>query len=345
MHEAASCCTPKSARGINLIFITLLIFAYIADLIIGDPQWLPHPVRWMGRLIGFLDKRWNKCPVPLGKAEFYGKATCWPMRIKGIVLGLTVIGTSSLLAYLFIEGSKKIHPLLGALAWIYTAYTTFAMKDLWVKARAVLKELERGSIDVARKKLSMIVGRDTQHLQKNEIIAATIESVAESTNDSVIAPLFYLILGGPVLAIAYRAINTLDSMVGYKNERYINFGWFSARLDDVVNFIPARICGFLIPAASFLLGNGFFPSFKTMLFDHKKHASPNSGIPEAAMAGALGIRLGGDAWYCGNLHKRPFMGEQEREVVSNLINQALVICFISSLELVAIGIIIWSIEF
>ncbi|MDI6781152.1 MAG: adenosylcobinamide-phosphate synthase CbiB [bacterium] len=324
----------------------LLICAYIADLIIGDPEWLPHPVRWMGRLIGFLDKRWNKCPGMLGKEEFSGKDIDWFMRLKGIALGLTVIGTSTLLAYLFIEVFKKIHPLLWALVWIYTASTTFAIRDLWVKARAVLRELEMGSIDGARNRLSMIVGRDTQHLQKDEIIIATIESVAESTNDGVIAPLFYLILGGPVLAIAYRAINTLDSMVGYKNERYINFGWFSARLDDAANFIPARICGFLIPVASFLsplsplLGNSFSSSFKIMFRDHKKHASPNSGIPEAAMAGALGIRLGGDAWYHGNLHQRPFMGEQRREVTSSLINQALVVCFISSLELVVIGVII-----
>ncbi|MBI4777926.1 cobalamin biosynthesis protein CobD [Candidatus Desantisbacteria bacterium] len=321
----------------------LLISAYIADLIIGDPQWLPHPVRWMGRLIGFLDKRWNKCPITLGKEESSGKAVDWFMRIKGIALGLIVIGTSISLAYLFIEVLGKIHPLLGAAAWIYTAYTTFAIKDLWVKAKAVLEELETGSIDIARDKLSMIVGRDTQQLQKDEIITATIESVAESTNDGVIAPLFYLILGGTVLAIAYRAINTLDSMVGYKNERYINLGWFSARLDDAANFIPARICGFLIPVSSFLLGKGFSSSFKIMLRDHKNHASPNSGIPEAAMAGALKIRLGGDAWYNGHLHKRPFMGESGREVVPSLINQALIICFVSSFQLIVIGVIIMKI--
>lgn len=334
-------CTPKRKQvRMYEIPIILLILAYIADLIIGDPEWLPHPVRWMGRLIELLDKRLNKCQGIFGKEEFSEKAIDWSMRIKGIVLGLIVIGTSTYLAYLFIESSKKIHPLFLALAWIYTAYTTFAIKDMWIKARAVLQELEMGSIDVARNRLSMIVGRDTQHLQKDEIIIATIESVAESTNDGVIAPLFYLILGGPVLAIAYRAINTLDSMVGYKNERYINLGWFSARLDDMANFIPARICGFLIPVASFLLGNGFSSSFRIMLRDHKKHASPNSGIPEAAMAGALRIRLGGDVWYCGKFYKRPFIGEPKKEVVSNLINQALTICFISSLELIVIGVII-----
>ncbi|MFH1096721.1 MAG: adenosylcobinamide-phosphate synthase CbiB [Candidatus Desantisbacteria bacterium] len=306
--------------------IILLISAYIADLIIGDPECLPHPVRWMGKLIGFLDKRWNK-------------GIGWFVRIKGIFLTIVVVGITTALAYLSIEISKRIHPLLGALAGIYVAYTTFAIKDLCVKARDILRELEKGSIVNARHKLSMIVGRDTQCLQQDEIIVATIESVAESTNDGVIAPLFYLILGGPVLAIAYRAINTLDSMVGYKNEKYMNFGWFSARLDDIVNFIPARICGFLIPVSSFLLGKGFSSSFSIMFRDHRNHASPNSGIPEAAMSGALGIRLGGDAWYGGIFHKRPFMGEDKREIAAAMINQALVICIISSFLLIALGII------
>ncbi|MBI4778408.1 cobalamin biosynthesis protein CobD, partial [Candidatus Desantisbacteria bacterium] len=317
--------------------IILLISAYITDLIIGDPEFLPHPVRWMGKLIGFLDKRWNKGIGRIGKEESSRKTISRFVRIKGMALTIVVVGITIALAYLSIEISKRIHPLLGTLAWIYVAYTTFAIKDLCVKARDILRELEKGSIVNARHKLSMIVGRDTQHLQRDEIVIATVESVAESTNDGVIAPLFYLILGGPVLAIAYRAINTLDSMVGYKNEKYMDFGWFSARLDDMANFIPARICGLLIPVSSFLLGRGFSSSFRIMFRDHKNHASPNSGIPEAAMAGALGIRLGGDAWYGGILHKRPFMGEAKREIAAGMINSALVICIISSFLLMAIG--------
>ncbi len=320
--------------------IILLISAYIADLIIGDPEFLPHPVRWMGNLIESLDKRWNKNIGGLGKREFSEKAIDWFVRIKGIALTLVVVSITTYLAYLFIEISKRIHPLLGTAAGIYVAYTTLAIKDLCVKAKDILRELEKGSIVNARHRLSMIVGRDTQCLQQEEIIVATIESVAESTNDGVIAPLFYLILGGPVLAIAYRAINTLDSMVGYKNEKYMDFGWFSARLDDIANFIPARICGFLIPVSSFLLGKRFLSSFRIMLRDHRNHASPNSGIPEAAMAGVLGIRLGGDVWYDGKLYKKLFMGEDKRKIAAARINQALVICIISSFLLIAMGIII-----
>jgi len=319
--------------------IVQLISAYITDLIIGDPEFLPHPVRWMGKLIRFLDKKWNKGMGRMGKEESPRKTVNWFVRIKGMALTLVVVGITIALAYLSIEISKRIHPLLGTLVWIYVAYTTFAIKDLCVKARDILRELEKGSLVNARHRLSMIVGRDTQHLQRDEIIVATVESVVESTNDGVIAPLFYLILGGPVLAIAYRAINTLDSMVGYKNEKYMDFGWFSARLDDMANFIPARICGFLIPVSSFLLGKDFSSSFRIMLRDHKNHASPNSGIPEAAMAGALGIRLGGDTWYGGIFYKRPFMGEDKREIAAAMINSALVICIISSFLLMAMGII------
>lgn len=320
--------------------IILFISAYISDLIIGDPSFLPHPVRWMGKLIEFLDKRWNKNFGGFGKRESSEKAIDWFMRIKGIALTLVVISITTCLAYLFIKISKMIHPLLGVVAGIYVAYTTLATKDLCVKAKDILKELEIGRIVNARDKLSMIVGRDTQHLQQDEIIIATIESVAESINDGVIAPLFYLIIGGPLLAIAYRAINTLDSMVGYKNEKYIDFGWFSARLDDIANLIPARICGILIPLSSFLFGKGFLFPFKIMLRDHKNHASPNSGIPEAAIAGALKIRLGGNTWYDGKLYKKPFIGEARKEITLNMINQALVICIISSLQLIAIGTII-----
>ncbi|PIW87974.1 MAG: cobalamin biosynthesis protein CobD, partial [Nitrospirae bacterium CG_4_8_14_3_um_filter_41_47] len=161
-------------------------------------------------------------------------------------------------------------------------YTTISVKDLQIKARAIYKELKEGDIFKARKELSRIVGRDIQDLSEDEIKRATIESIAESTNDGIVAPLFYLILGGPVLAITYKAINTLDSMVGYKNDRYIHFGWFSARVDDVANFIPARIAGMLIVISSFLLRKNFKDSFKTMLRDSKKHSSPNSGISEAA---------------------------------------------------------------
>jgi adenosylcobinamide-phosphate synthase len=307
--------------------VFLLISSYIADLIFGDPEWFPHPVRWMGRLINLLDKGLNK------------KGAFWIRRIKGAVLAFAVIGISAYSAYLLLELSKRLNPFLHYMAWIYIGYTTISVKDLQVKAKAVYKELEKDDILKARKKLSRIVGRDTQELSEDEIKRATIESVAESTNDGIVAPLFYLILGGPVLAVAYKAINTLDSMVGYKNDKYIDFGWFSARLDDVANFIPARISGFLISISSFILGKGFKDSFKTMLIDGKNHPSPNSGISEAAMAGALGIRIGGGAFYQGKFVEKQYIGEDRRKVDAFLINEALKISFVTSVLMLIIGVL------
>jgi len=284
------------------------LVSYLADLVFGDPQWLWHPVRGMGRLIGFLDNR-------LARG-----------RISGVILAFIVIGMSTFLAYLLVE----LSPYLG----IYLGYTTLSIKDLRVKAKAILKEIDK-DITKAQAELSKIVSRDTKGLDKERVTAATIESIAESINDGIVAPLFYLALGGPILAITYKAINTLDSMVGYKNERYLHFGWFSARLDDVANFIPARITGFLISLSS---RKQFMQSLRTMLKDGRKHASPNSGVSEAAMAGALGIRLGGSWSYQGKIIKRPYIGEEKRAIQPSLINEALTISLIVSILMVSLGV-------
>jgi len=308
--------------------VFLLICSYVFDLISGDPEWSPHPVRGMGKLISFLD---NRLRANAGK---------WPERIKGVILTLSVTGISVCFAYLLIRSSKRLNPFFGDLIWIYLGYTTLSIKDLGVKARGVLKEVERNSIVEARRQLSRIVGRDTQNLNKNEIITAAIESVAENTNDGIIAPIFYLILGGPVLAIAYKSINTLDSMVGYRNEKYLHFGWFSAKLDDIANFIPARISGFLISISALITGKRSIGSFRTMVTDGQKHFSPNSGISEAAMSGALGIRLGGTCSYQGRPFMKPYIGEEKIPVQSSFINDALVISFVTSLLMIFTGIIL-----
>jgi len=310
----------------------LIASSYIADLIFGDPEWLPHPVRAIGKLVELLDKRLNK------------NDALWIGRIKGIILASIVVGISSLLAHLIIIMARKLNPLLGNLAWVYLGYATLSTKDLFLKAKAILGKLEENSLPEACFQLSRIVGRDTQGLSREKIIKAAIESIAENTNDGIIAPLFYLTLGGPLLAIIYKAINTLDSMVGYKDERYIHFGWFSARLDDVASFLPARITGLLIPVSSFILGKNFRESFKITLRDGKKHPSPNSGISEAAMAGALGIRLGGPSTYQGKLKDMPHMGEDKYPASSLLINEALAISFVASLLTVLMGVLVkWAI--
>jgi len=304
----------------------LLVFSYIADLIFGDPEWFPHPVKGVGRLISFFD----------GKLR--GSSSKWIERLNGVILTIVVVGIGTSLAYLFIETARGLNSFLGSLAWIYLGYAVLSIKDLRVKAREVLKEVEKNSLNEAKKKLSKIVGRDTQDLNKDRIVAATIESVAESTNDGIIGPLFYLVLGGPVLAFAYKSINTLDSMVGYKNEKYLHFGWFSAKLDDVVNFIPARISGFLIAVSSLITGGEFKESFKMMVRDGRKHPSPNSGVPEAAMAGALGIRLGGVSTYQGKTTEAPYLGEEKRILQPFFINEALSISLTASILMVSAGV-------
>ena len=310
----------------------LIIFSYIADLVFGDPEWFPHPVREIGRLINFLDNRLR------------AKGNRRTERTKGIILALIVVGTSACSACLFIWVAKKLNPFLGTLAMVYVGYATLSAKDLYLKARAILKAIKAGSLPQAREHLSKIVGRDTKELSEEKIVGATVESIAESANDGIIAPLFYLILGGPALAIAYKSINTLDSMVGYRNEKYLHFGWFSARADDVANFIPARITGLLIPIASFILGKGFKRSLKTMLKDGNKHPSPNSGISEAAMAGALGIKLGGPSSYRGRTSVKPYIGEEKMALVPSLINEALTISLIASALMVCMGVILkWRI--
>lgn len=310
----------------------LLISSYITDLVLGDPEWFPHPTRVMGKLINLLDKRLR------------GKNTKWKERIKGVILNFIVVLISTCFAYLFLDFSRRLNPLLGFLAWIYLGYVVLSIKDLRVKAKAILNELENGSTVEARKQLSKIVSRDTEDLSKERIITASVESIAENTNDGIIAPLFYLILGGPVLAIVYKGINTLDSMVGYSDEKYIHFGWFSARMDDIANFIPARICGFLISLSSLIRGNGFKTSFKIMLRDGRKHPSPNSGISEAAMAGALGIRLGGASFYKGKEIIKPYIGEERKTLEPYFIDKALELSFIASFFMLCLGVFLrWAI--
>ena len=301
----------------------LLIFSYLLDLVFGDPEWIFHPVRVIGKLIDKLE------------SALIGRRAIWIERLKGIVLVALVVITASVITYFLLKVSLRINVILGDLVWIYMAYTVLSIKDLGVKARAVSSALRNSHIEKARHELSKIVGRDTGNLDQKEIIKAAIESVAENTNDGIVAPLFYLILGGPVLAIAYKAVNTLDSMIGYKNEKYIHFGWCAAHLDDIANFIPARISGFLISISS----KNFRDSFKIMLRDGSKHSSPNSGISEAAMAGALGIKLGGGTFYQGVFVPKPYIGIEKREINNNLIIKALKISFVTSILMLILGVI------
>jgi adenosylcobinamide-phosphate synthase len=203
----------------------------------------------------------------------------------------------------------KVHPVLGSLVTIYLAYTTLSLKSLREAAMAVFDPLISGDLSLARGSLSNLVGRQTAELDETGVIRATIESVAENTSDGVVAPLLYMALGGAPAAMAYKAINTLDSMVGYKTPRYLHLGWASARLDDLANFLPARITGLLISAVTGILSGRARQALRTMFRDGSKHESPNSGFPEAAMAGALGIQLGGPMVHPDKPGLRAVIGE------------------------------------
>lgn len=285
-----------------------ILLAYLLDLILGDPRWLPHPVRWIGRYISFLEdkiRRFATPPHPPFAKEGAGGVA---EKIGGIFLFIIVVGTvfgaTWFLLYLAYQLSAISYQLLA----IFIAYASLSIKSLKDEALSVVYAVENISIEEARKRLKNIVGRDTGNLSKDEIYRAVTETVAENTSDGIIAPLFYLVIGGPALAMVYKAVNTLDSMVGYKNERYKNLGWFSARMDDVANFIPARITAMLMIIVSFILRLNWRNSLKIAWMDSKKHPSPNAGYPESAVAGALDLQLGGVNYYFGVPHNRPLIG-------------------------------------
>ncbi len=270
------------------------------DAAIGDPRWLPHPVRWMGLAVMWFERR--------------ARALCrsaQSLRRGGIVLALGLPLLSYLAGWLLIACADVMHVWAGRGVGIFLAVTTLAWRDLVDHVGAVSNALKAGSLPQARQAVALIVGRDTETLTEVEVVRATVETLAESTSDGVIAPLFYLILGGAPLALAYKAINTLDSMIGHRDERYRDFGWASARLDDVANWIPARVtAGLIVIAAGLVRGVGSARrSWHTLLRDGHKHPSPNSGRPEAAMAGALSVQLGGVNRYDGVAVERPHLGD------------------------------------
>jgi adenosylcobinamide-phosphate synthase len=278
----------------------ILIAAVILDLLIGDPRWFPHPVVYMGKLIAVLEKVLRR----LVKNEMTG----------GIFLLLLTVSIAVGLAFALLKGAYAVSPYLGFTVAVVLSWSCLAARSLHRESRLVADALGRGELAEARRYLSNIVGRDTAELEEAEIWRATVETVAENSSDGVIAPLFYLMLGGPALAIAYKAVNTLDSMVGYRNERYLEFGRASARFDDLANFIPARLTGLLMVAAAPLISLSAKNSWLIMRRDGRNHSSPNSGIPEAAVAGALGVRLGGTNLYGGRPVAKPTIGDPAQEL-------------------------------
>ncbi|QGQ46095.1 adenosylcobinamide-phosphate synthase CbiB [Metabacillus sediminilitoris] len=296
--------------NILLFHFYLLIAAIVVDLFIGDPKWLPHPVVMIGKAISFFDKRLNK-----------GKVRKW----KGVFLTLTIVGGTFTLVNSILYLLDQLHPYIRLITEIYLISTTIAINGLHKAGKEVMILLIKGDLVVARKRLSYIVGRDTEQLPSHEVVRGAVETVAENTVDAIIAPLCFALIGGAPLAMAYRAANTLDSMVGYKNEKYEQFGWASARLDDLVNWIPARLTAFLMWLFSWGVPksrkwNGLLITFR----DAKKHPSPNSGWPEAMTAGLLGVVLGGMNSYKGVASYRKEMGDPIRRLQPNDISKTII---------------------
>jgi adenosylcobinamide-phosphate synthase len=293
-----------------------IVIAFITDLLLGDPKGYPHPVKIIARLAN--------------GTENLSRKLLSNHKLAGIITTIIIVATSFSLVWLIIKGMAYIHPSLGWFASIYFIYTTLSIRSLFDESRPVFQFLKETNIIKARESLSRIVGRDTANLKENEIVRATVETVAESTVDGIISPLLFAVLGGAPLAVAYKAINTMDSLFGYKNETYRDFGWAPARLDDLANWVPARLALPVISIGAFFCGLSGRKSLTIALRDGSKHPSPNSGLPEAAMAGALGIRLGGASFYSGQLNEKPFIGDNLRELELSDITQSQKIMFTAS---------------
>jgi adenosylcobinamide-phosphate synthase len=284
-----------------MIHVTEMTFVLGAglDLIFGDPRWLPHPVRAIGLLIYYLEKRLRRI-----RNERLGGC----ILVCGVLLITTAAVTLSL-------------RWAGAIAAIYCIFTSLAVRSLDRESHQVITALRRGEIDHARTLVGRLVGRDTSHLSESEIVRAVFETVAENMSDAIVAPLFYLVLLGVPGIVAYKAVNTMDSMVGYKNDRYLHFGWAAARVDDIANYIPARITAALIVIGAAISRLRWRSAIHVILRDAQLQPSPNAGYPEAALAGALGVRLGGLNYYFGQPVQKPFLGDPVADLESNQFSQ------------------------
>ncbi len=286
------------------------LMGFLLDQLLGDPYFLPHPVRLIGKLISGTEQRLRR-KIPGNEADKSGSELRQGVTMVLIVL-VSVVMVSSFLLF----AAYQIHPYVGMAVESLMTYQILAVKCLKVESMKVYHCLRKNSLGQAKAAVSMIVSRDTECLNEEGVAKAAVETVAENTSDGVVAPMLYLAVGGPILGFLYKAVNTMDSMVGYKNEKYLYFGRAAAKLDDFVNFLPARISALLMIAASYLSGRDFSGKGAWNIYrrDRRKHASPNSAQTESVCAGALSIRLAGDASYFGKTIKKPYIGEALRKV-------------------------------
>jgi adenosylcobinamide-phosphate synthase len=292
--------------------LLLFTLAYALDWLIGDPEWAPHPVRWMGRLIQ-AGENFLRISIRRPLAEFIG----------GLSLSLLVVGLFGLGSWILLEWLGGWNKTLAFVVALYLAVTTLATRSLLDEARVVRRLLLNSDLPGSRRQVARIVGRDTQAMDEPEVTRAVIETLAESASDGVVAPMFYLVIGGAPAALAYKAVNTLDSMIGHRDGRYEYFGKFAARLDDAANFIPARLTALLFVLAAWSLRLDWRGAWRVLWRDGAKHKSPNAGRPEAAMAGALSAQLGGTNYYDGEPHHGPRLGDSKRPLDDRALGGAL----------------------
>ena len=290
---------------------------FILDLLFGDPSWIYHPIRIIGHLISGLEKK------------LYKEGTSpESLRRRGTLLWIGTAGIATLVPCLLLWAAFQIHPVLYFLLQSFWCWQLLATKSLKTESMKVKQALDTGTIEDGRKAVSMIVGRDTKSLTEEGVVKAAVETVAENTSDGIIAPLFYMMIGGAGLGFFYKAVNTMDSMVGYKNDRYLDFGRTAARMDDLFNLIPARLSAFLMIGAAGILGlfdSGHYSmanAWKIYRRDRHNHKSPNAAQTESVCAGALSVRLAGNAWYFGKLYEKPYIGDDIRPIEREDIRRA-----------------------
>ncbi|ODA41395.1 adenosylcobinamide-phosphate synthase CbiB [Desulfosporosinus sp. BG] len=281
----------------SISFLTIaVLIGFLLDQIIGDPRSWPHPVVGIGQVISFLERRLN-----LGSPQ--------ARRRHGVLLTCLVVGGTYLITWAAVWGANALHPLFGLGVSAYFIFSTLAGKSLLDAGQSVMQPLKLGDLSEARLRLSWLVSRDTSNLSVGEIVRGTVETLAENFVDGILSPLFYAALGGAPLAMAFKAVSTLDSMVGYRNEQYEDFGWFSARTDDWANYVPARLSVPILLFAGWLTRMSVRHAYRMWKRDASGHPSPNGGNPESVVAGLLGIRLGGINIYHGKPHHRAEMGD------------------------------------
>ena len=300
-----------------------VILGFLLDCAVGDPYNIPHPIKLIGRLIGTLEKLVRKRMKNL--------------RLGGVILGMTVILLSTAVPLALLLVCYHFSLIVGIVAETVLCCYMLAARCLCRESMKVCRAVESGDTEAARKAVSMIVGRDTAVLDRDGIIRAAVETVAENTSDGVTAPLFYMGLGGAVGAFFYKSVNTMDSMIGYKDEKFADIGRFAAKLDDVLNYIPSRLTAFLMVIAAPISGLDGRNAFRIWRRDRRNHASPNSAQTESACAGALHLRLAGDAWYFGKLHKKPYIGDDDRPVETADIRRANKLMYVTSVFMLIIS--------